>query len=106
MAFSKGINNKLGDSELTMGIVWNVKCKKYFLIENECILSVSCLFAEATIPTDQEQATGLEKEEIDALMAGNEVNLFYYVARASISVDRLCHSKAVYSFSVFSYSFV
>lgn len=27
---------------------------------------------ESTIPTDQEQATGLEKKEMDSLLAGNE----------------------------------
>ena len=32
---------------------------------------------EGTIPTDVEQATGLEKKEIDALMAGVEVGSLY-----------------------------
>ena len=33
----------------------------------------SPLQVEPTIPTDTEQATGMEKAEIDALMAGVEV---------------------------------
>ena len=35
--------------------------------------STLLFFSESTIPTDVEQATGLEKKEIDALMAGLEV---------------------------------
>lgn len=34
------------------------------------------LFAETTIATDEEQATGLEKKELTALVAGVEVRLF------------------------------
>ena len=32
-------------------------------------------YTGSTIPTDQEQATGLEKKELDALMAGIDVCL-------------------------------
>ena len=39
------------------------------------LLLLLLLFLESTIPTDVEQATGLEKKEIDALMAGVEVNI-------------------------------
>lgn len=33
---------------------------------------------ESSIPTDQEQATGLEKKEIDALAAGIEVRMMRF----------------------------
>lgn len=36
-------------------------------------ISQSFLFAETTIATDEEQATGLEKKELTALVAGVEV---------------------------------
>ena len=35
-------------------------------------------FAEDMIPGDMEQATGLEKKELDALMEGKEVGLSMY----------------------------
>ena len=35
-------------------------------------------FAEDMIPGDVEQATGLEKKELDALMEGKEVGLSMY----------------------------
>ena len=35
-------------------------------------------FAEDMIPGDMEQATGLEKKELDALMKGKEVSLTMY----------------------------
>ena len=36
-----------------------------------------CILVEGTIPTDYEQATGIEKKEIDAKVAGHEVFLIY-----------------------------
>ena len=35
------------------------------------------VIVEGTIPTDYEQATGIEKKEIDAKVAGHEVCLTY-----------------------------
>ena len=44
-----------------------------------CVVEVRVsFFAEDMIPGDMEQATGLEKEELDALMEGKEVGLSMY----------------------------
>ena len=48
------------------------------------LLLLLLLFPESTIPTDVEQATGLEKKEIDALMAGVEVGIKHLVFLPSL----------------------
>ena len=45
----------------------------------ECVVRVRVsFFAEDMIPGDMEQATGLEKKELDALIEGKEVGLSMY----------------------------
>ena len=60
----------LGD-QLSVDVLYLCRCRMSILF-----LSFSDqLFTDDTIPTDVEQATGLEKHEVDQLMAGKLVGL-------------------------------